>query len=135
MNAPVELPPRSPVAETALTADQRAVLRASLQKHHAELARRVFDIQGGLSRVEHAADQLAQDGDDAPQRDADREVDLARNDWALRSLDAVREALIRVDTPAYGACTDCGEPIAFKRLRIEPWVLRCTACQSRAEAR
>jgi RNA polymerase-binding transcription factor DksA len=33
----------------------------------------------------------------------------------------------------YGACSDCGEPIAFDRLKVEPWALRCIGCEGRRE--
>lgn len=118
-----------------LTAGQRARLAAALEQRRAELDRRLATIQGGTSRVEHAAEQLAQDGDDAPQRDADREVDLARNDWTLDELGAVARALAHVHDPGYGACTDCGEAIAFDRLLAEPWAARCIDCQTLAERR
>lgn len=118
-----------------LAPGQRAQLQAALLGRRDELDRSVGQIQGGLSRVEHAAELLAQDGDDAPQRDADREVDLARNDAALRELGEVNQALARLDDPRFGQCEDCAEPIPFERLRIEPWVRRCVACQGRAEAR
>jgi DnaK suppressor protein len=120
---------------STLTADQRVLLEAALLQRRAELDRRLAVIQGGASRVEHAAEALAQDGDDAPQRDADREVDLARNDWTLQELGAVSAALARVHVDDFGRCGDCGEPIGFDRLRIEPWAVRCIGCQTQAEQR
>lgn len=120
---------------STLTAGQRALLEAALVQRRTDLDRRLVAIQGGASRVEHAAETLAQDGDDAPQRDADREVDLARNDWAVQELGAVSAALARVHDPAFGQCARCGQPIAFERLRVEPWAVRCIGCQTQTESR
>lgn len=138
LSQPASLDPAAgsaPAASGGATAAQRLQLRTVLERRREDLARSVQQIQGGLSRVEHAADLLAQDGDDAPQRDVDREVDQARNDMALRALGEVDSALGRLDEPGFGLCVDCGGPIAFARLRIEPWVRRCVICQGRAEAR
>jgi DnaK suppressor protein len=88
---------------------------------------------GSQGRTAHAREVLLQDSDDAPQRAADREIDLARSDAELRELGAISQALQRLDNPEFGLCADCGEPIAFDRLKAEPWALRCVACESRRE--
>lgn len=48
-------------------------------------------------------------------------------------LDEIDAALHRLDTAAYGACVDCGAPIAWDRLLARPQVQRCTRCQSAAD--
>jgi DnaK suppressor protein len=115
---------------THLTAGQRALLQASLTQRQHELDRRLAHHHGGVSRVEHAREVLLQDGDDAPQRDADREVDLALTDLETQELGRVSEALRRLQTPGFGQCADCGEDIAFDRLKVEPWALRCVPCET-----
>jgi DnaK suppressor protein len=87
----------------------------------------------GQSRAEHARDLLLQDGDDATQRDADREVDFARTDRDAVELAEIDEALARMDAGQYGLCADCGEAIAPARLQSAPQALRCVACESRHE--
>jgi DnaK suppressor protein len=118
-----------------LSAGQRALLEAALLQRQRDIEQRLEAQQGGASRVDHAEDVLQQDGDDAPQRDADREVDLARGDWARRELSAVSEALGRVHDERFGLCADCEGPIPFDRLRIEPWAARCVPCQTELERR
>lgn len=120
---------------TALTADQRALLLAHLKLRQSTLDRQLAEHQQGGTRVEHARDLLEQDGDDAPQRDADREVDLARSDRELVELGLVSQALQRLDQADYGLCRACAEPIPFARLNLEPWALRCVACESQLEGR
>jgi DnaK suppressor protein len=116
-----------------LTAGQRALLEAALTQRQHELDQRLARHHGGASRAEHAREVLQQDGDDAPQRDADREIDLALSDLETQELGRVSEALRRVHAPDYGLCADCGDAIAFDRLKAEPWALRCVACESRRE--
>jgi DnaK suppressor protein len=118
-----------------LSTAQRAELLGSLKLRQSQLAQRLAEHHEGRSRVEHARDVLLQDGDDAPQRDADREVDLVLSDIESRELAAVSAAIERSGHDSFGHCGDCGEPIAFKRLQLEPWALRCVACESRREQR
>jgi DnaK suppressor protein len=128
-------PRRHPMTSTitTLTAGQRADLKARLLYRQAELDGRVAEQQAGAGRVDMAADLLNQEGDDAPQRDADREVALARADHELEELGQVSRALRRLAEPDFGACADCGEAIAIARLQLEPWALRCVACESAHE--
>lgn len=116
-----------------LTAGQRALLAAALTQRQHELDRRLAQHHGGVSRAEHAREVLLQDGDDAPQRDADREVDMVLSDLETQELGRVSEALRRVHAADFGQCTDCGEAIAFDRLKVEPWALRCVVCETQRE--
>lgn len=116
-----------------LTLAQRAQLAADLGQRRQQLDHQLAEQLAGQTRAEHARELLLQDGDDAPQRDADREVDLARTDRELAELGQVSRALQRVQSPEFGLCEDCGQPIAYERLRLEPWALRCVACETTRE--
>jgi DnaK suppressor protein len=115
-----------------LTTAQRAVLEATLRDRQRALDRAV-EGRGGGSRAEHAREVLLQDGDDAAQRDSDREVDLARTDREMVELGEVSRALARLSSAAFGRCDGCGAEIPFDRLRLEPWATRCVTCQALAE--
>jgi len=118
---------------TYLTVGQRALLEAELVRRQNELDRQLAEHQGGLSRVEHAHEVLSQDSDDVSHREAEREMDMALGDREIAELGAVSAALRRLKEDRYGSCADCGEAIAFDRLKVEPWALRCVACESRRE--
>ncbi len=118
-----------------LSLAQRALLTAELEQRQADLERQIAGELGGNTRVDHARELLLQDGDDAPARDADREVDMARSDQDLDELRAVESALVRLQGSAYGLCGDCGAEIPYARLEHSPEVLRCIACQTALEAR
>jgi DnaK suppressor protein len=45
----------------------------------------------------------------------------------------LRVALGRVDTGEYGACSECGTSISFKRLRALLDVTTCMACPAKLE--
>ena len=116
-----------------LTSGQRALLESSLQQRQAQLDRRLAEHHGGQSRAEHAHDVLQQDGDDAPQREGEREMDMALSDLETQELGAVSQALARLAAAQYGVCTDCAADIPFDRLKAEPWALRCVACETQHE--
>jgi DnaK suppressor protein len=118
---------------TELTKGQRASMQAALELRRKALEQQIEQQLGGRSRSEHAREVLLQDGDDAPARDADREVDLARTDQEGIELRAVADALARLAAGTYGLCCDCEDPIPFDRLQHHPEVLRCVPCQSKHE--
>lgn len=120
---------------TLLTPAQRALLDADLQARRRALAEALALHQGRESRPAHAREVLLQDGDDAPQRDADREVDQAITEQDIAELAALDAALLRIGTPAYGRCEACAEAIPFDRLRAAPEALRCVPCEREHEAR
>lgn len=118
---------------THLTAGQRALLRAALEQRQHQLDRRLADHLGGRSRAEHARDVLKQDDDDAPQRESERELDMALSDLETQEVGEVSEALRRLDGDGFGLCIACGNAIPFDRLRAEPWALRCVPCETARE--
>ena len=44
------------------------------------------------------------------------------------SLQQIAAALTRIDDGEFGYCEECGDPIAPKRLDIDPTVRLCTGC-------
>lgn len=118
-----------------LTAGQKALLEAELLQRQHQLDKRLADHTQGLSRAEHTREVLLQDSDDAPQREPERELDMALTDLETRELGAVSQALRRLQGGDYGMCADCDAEIPFDRLKVEPWALRCVACETRRETR
>jgi len=123
-----------PSQASPITPAQRAQLEAGLVQRRSQLDAQLVGRLSGESRVDHAREVLQQDSDDLKHRSEDREIDMARSDQELRELGAVGEALRRIQTDDYGKCADCGAPIPFARLKVEPWALRCVACESAREA-
>lgn len=116
-----------------LTAGQRALLEAELQQRQRALGQQLTEHLHGQTRVERAAERLAQDGDDAPQRAPELAMTAALTDREQRELNAAAAALQRLADGGYGVCGDCGAEIPFDRLKAEPWALRCVDCESARE--
>lgn len=117
-----------------LTSGQKALLEAGLTQRQHQLDRRLAEHTEGQTRAEHAREVLLQDGDDAPQRENDREMDLAQTDRETQALGQVSDALRRLHDADFGLCADCGSEIPFDRLKVEPWALRCVACETVRES-
>ncbi|MEL6965344.1 MAG: TraR/DksA C4-type zinc finger protein [Pseudomonadota bacterium] len=62
---------------------------------------------------------------DALQHQAMAQETERRRQQELTRIDA---ALVRLRNGSYGDCLECGEPIANKRLDLDPSVLYCIAC-------
>jgi len=118
-----------------LDATQRDALRAELIKRREDLLGTLALHQEGATRVQHARDLLQADGHDEPQRDADREVDLAFTDHERHELAEIGGALKRLEADDYGVCADCGSDIPLARLKVQPQALRCVGCESSQEGR
>lgn len=67
---------------------------------------------------------------DAMQAQAMSQASNRRRDAELQ---AVKAALIRIDTGEYGDCIECDEPINPKRLEIQLTVRHCIQCAGHAE--
>ncbi len=61
--------------------------------------------------------------------EAELEIQLHRTDGRL--LQAIEEALSRINHRGYGMCESCKKPIARVRLRAVPWTRHCRHCKER----
>ena len=75
-------------------------------------------------------------GDMADQANGNNEVhiQLKLKQTDAKILNAIEEALCRMDEGNYGICRDCGEPIASARLDAIPWTRVCITCKERQRA-
>ena len=116
-----------------LTSEQRQRLELILRQEHEELSARRKAYLGGLTRAEHAREVLLQDGDDAPQRASDREIDLQRVEEDVVRLADIDAALQRIAEGNYGICRECSADIPAKRLEVAPQARYCVACEAQRE--
>jgi RNA polymerase-binding transcription factor DksA len=64
----------------------------------------------------------------------DRELDQSLGEGAQQTLDAINDALRKIDEGRYGACEVCGKPIGEARLAAMPWARLCIDDQRKADA-
>lgn len=70
---------------------------------------------------------------DIASSERERELTLTLGDRDREKLAEIEDALERINESTYGACEECGEPIAEDRLRALPFTRVCVECQSRNE--
>ena len=114
-----------------LTAAQRETL-------HAKLAERSAVLRGEIAHALHGdgepglGDGRIEAGDEAV-TDLETSIELCGMERDADELNAVLEALARMESGRYGLCSDCGAPIAFERLLAQPQASRCIRCETERE--
>ena len=63
----------------------------------------------------------------------ERELNLLLQDREKLHLEAIEEALQRIETGEYGFCDECGDQIDQKRLMVIPLAQLCITCQQNEE--
>lgn len=103
------------------------VLRARLRGDVTQLADSALKASSGdLSSMPiHMADV----GSDNYEQDFT--LSLMENEQ--EALDAIAEALDRIDDGTYGACVECGKVIPKARLDVLPYTPMCIACATKLE--
>lgn len=91
---------------------------------------------GGIKPLQTSMDTNSRQGDLADQASGNNEVhiQLKLKQTDAKILQAIEEALGRIDRGTYGVCRDCGEPIAPARLNAIPWTRVCISCKEKQSA-
>jgi DnaK suppressor protein len=101
----------------AMAAELRSLEEAS--RESAQTVELDQSRQGRLSRM------------DALQGQA---MSIAARDRRRTEIGRIEAALARIEAGRFGECIECGEPIAPKRLELDPGTPLCIACASAAES-
>jgi len=89
---------------------------------------------GGVKPLhETMSDVNSRQGDLADQASGNNEVhiQLKLKQTDAKILQAIEEALERIQKGTYGVCRDCGDPIAEARLNAIPWTRVCITCKAK----
>jgi|TARA_B100000929_G_scaffold259132_1_gene222731 DnaK suppressor protein len=87
--------------------------------------------EGGVNPLQATMDNNSRQGDLADQATGNNEVHikLKLKQTDAKILQAIEEALGRLEQDTYGLCRDCGEKIAKARLQAIPWTRVCITCK------
>lgn len=90
----------------------------------------------GARAIPASADVNSRQGDMADQASGTNEVEiqLKLKQTDAKILQAIEEALYRLEKGVYGLCRDCGDPIAAARLEAIPWTRVCITCKQKQNA-
>ena len=89
---------------------------------------------GGVNPLQETmSDVNSRQGDLADQASGNNEVhiQLKLKQTDAKILQAIEEALRRIEKGTYGICRDCGEEIAPARLNAIPWTRVCITCKEK----
>ena len=91
---------------------------------------------GGAKPLAASMENNTRQGDMADQASGNNEVHIALKlkQTDAKILQAIEEALKRIDKGTYGACRDCGEPISQARLNAIPWTRVCITCKEKQKS-
>ena len=91
---------------------------------------------GGIKPLQASMENNTRQGDMADQASGNNEVhiQLKLKQTDAKILQAIEEALVRLDKGTYGVCRDCGEPISTARLNAIPWTRVCITCKEKQSA-
>jgi DnaK suppressor protein len=91
---------------------------------------------GGIKPLQASMETNTRQGDMADQASGNNEVhiQLKLKQTDAKILQAIEEALWRIEKGTYGICRDCGEPIAPARLNAIPWTRVCISCKEKQNA-
>ena len=92
----------------------------------------ILSAGGGVKPLQTPENNSRQ-GDLADQASGNNEVhiQLKLKQTDAKILQAIEEALFRLEKGTYGVCRDCGEPIAPARLNAIPWTRICITCKEK----
>lgn len=87
----------------------------------------------GTRPLPASVDVNSRQGDLADQASGNNEVhiQLKLKQTDAKILQAIEEALFRMEKGSYGICRDCGDPIAPARLEAIPWTRVCISCKQK----
>ena len=110
------------------------MISRQLEPYRQKLLEKERELSSALSR---AGAEVAEQDELALQDYGDKATSTYAKDSLLQQrsqqseqLAAVQDSLRRVEAGTYGLCTECGEPIAPKRLEAVPWAGLCVGCQN-----
>jgi len=118
-----------PMTELLLDETIIAGLKDALLRKRGE----ILAASTGTRPLPASLDVNSRQGDLADQASGNNEVHIALKlkQTDAKILQAIEEALLRMEKGVYGICRDCGDPIAPARLNAIPWTRVCIACKQK----
>jgi DnaK suppressor protein len=117
------------MAEKTLDQTLLGTLKEGLLRKRGE----ILSQSTGTRPLPASMDVNSRQGDLADQASGNNEVhiQLKLKQTDAKILQAIEEALYRMEKGTYGVCRDCGDPIAPARLEAIPWTRVCISCKQK----
>lgn len=109
-----------------------------LEAFREALLRKKLELVGmsGVRPLQATMENNSRQGDMADQASGNNEVHIALKlrQTDAKILQAIEDALQRIEKGTYGLCRDCGGTIADARLNAIPWTRVCINCKEKQKA-
>jgi DnaK suppressor protein len=106
-----------------------ARIKKLLIEKKAELLNKTNNAQRDIN----SDDMNVGDEIDTARQNSDKEMFFELAAGGKITLNAVNDALIKMEKDVYGTCECCSEKIPVKRVKAIPWTRYCIKCQEEAE--
>lgn len=102
-----------------------------------KLLERKAHLEQDLSRLtrERVTDDQVQDPGDQAATSTLEDLNISLHNNEMQEYQMILRALRMIDEGTYGVCIECSNPIAERRLQMNPNATRCLACQEALEER
>jgi DnaK suppressor protein len=111
--------------------------KKELEKYRRLLDAKKHELSADLAKTrdaeEETTEESTQDIADKAVSSYTREFLYSLSDGDRTTLLQIDQALARIEEGTFGACSNCGLPMAEKRLNAVPWTPYCVDCQELAE--
>lgn len=112
---------------------RKNVLKAAREKLQ-EMRRQVLrELGEDLKEGREGGKQEGMDTYDLASEERDREISFILTDREREKVQAIQEALDRVENGSYGICESCDAEIAPARMSAMPFTRLCVNCQAEQE--
>jgi len=108
-----------------MTAEEKQMFKKNIEDEIEKLSDEVLAIQKALypEKGEGPSDKVAH-----LNFKLDQSIHIQRYEEATKRLNRLKHAYLKIDSPQYGICKECEEPIPMERLRLMPESMYCVAC-------
>src|SRR5215471_12078561 len=114
------------------TARIAKMTKKEMEKYRRLLEQKKNGLSNELAKArdaeEETTEESTQDIADKAVSSYTREFLYSLSDSDRTTLLQIDEALARIDDGSFGACRNCGSPMAEKRLMAVPWTPYCIDC-------
>ncbi len=118
----------------ALKPEEIAEFKELLLKKRQELWEEIKnDLKSRVSQEYHELLDTVKDEEELAQIDLQEEVVLGVLEARKSELEAISQALWRIEHGEFGKCIECGRWICLERLKVRPWASYCLECKERLE--
>jgi len=110
-----------------MTRKEKQTFKTTIEEQISALSDEIVSIEKALypERGEGPSDKVAH-----LNFKLDQSIHIQRHEEAVKRLNRLKHAYLKIDTPEYGICKECEEEIPPERLLLLPESMHCVGCMN-----